>query len=100
MNSTHNTEIDIIDFVDLLDTTLSSSFTEKWRHKYSEKFIKLFQTKILHSVSNRKPLKIDNLYIYLTKKCKYSKEQVLDFFDSIEIDLYSPLIVGKLTKAS
>tara|TARA_R110002110_G_scaffold68830_4_gene186106 strand:+ start:32 stop:334 length:303 start_codon:yes stop_codon:yes gene_type:complete len=100
MITSHNTEIDIIDFIDLLDTTLSPSFAEKWRHKYSEKFIKLFQAKILHSVSNRKPLKLDNLYTYLTKKCKYSKEQVLDFFKSIEIDLYSPLISGKLTKAS
>ena len=93
-----NIDTDMVDFVDLINTTLSSLFVEKWRHRYSEKFIKLFQFKILDSLSSRKPIKLDNLYTYLTKKCKYSKEQVLDFFETIEIDIYQPLIYGRLTK--
>ena len=93
-----NTDVNIIDFIDLLDETLSSSFIEKWRFTYSERFIKQFQMKILSSLTTNKPIKIDSLYIYLTKKCKYSREQVLNFFKSIDIDIYRPLIQGKLTK--
>ena len=93
-----NTDVNIIDFIDLLDETLCSPFIEKWRFTYSERFIKQFQMKILSSLTTNKPLKIDSLYIYLTKKCKYSREQVLNFFKSIDIDIYRPLIQGKLTK--
>tara|TARA_R100001530_G_C4201667_1_gene124961 strand:- start:120 stop:407 length:288 start_codon:yes stop_codon:yes gene_type:complete len=89
-------DIEIIDFIDLINHTLSNSFIELWRYKYSEKFIKHFQIKILHSLSNQKPLKLKSLYVYLTKKCKYSEEQVDNFFDSINIDLYRPLITGKI----
>jgi hypothetical protein len=96
----NNIDIDLVDFVDLINITLSPSFLEKWRHRYSEKFIKLFQFKLLDSLSTRKPIKIDNLYTYLTKKCKYSTDTVEDFFNSIEIDIYSPLIFGRLTKNS
>ena len=93
-----NIDTDIVDFVDLINATLSSMFVEKWRHRYSEKFIKLFQFKVLDSLSSRKPIKLDNLYIYFTRKCKYSKDQVLDFFETIEIEIYQPLIYGRLTK--
>ena len=93
-----NTDIDIIDFIDLLNFTLSQKFVELWRYKYSEKFLKHFQIKLLQSLSNQKPLKIDTLYTYLTKKCRYSSEQVLHFFSTVDIYGYHPLIVGKLTK--
>jgi len=94
----YNTDINIIDFIDLLDETLSTTFIEKWRYTYSERFIKQFQMKILSSLTSNKPLKIDSLYIYLTKKCKYSKTQVLNFFNTVDMDIYRPLIQGKLTK--
>ena len=93
-----NTDIEIIDFIDLLNHTLSKEFVELWKYKYSERFLKQFQIKILQALSNQKPLKIDTLYTYLTKKCKYSKIQVLNFFDSINILSYYPFIIGKLTK--
>jgi hypothetical protein len=93
-----NIDIDIIDFIDLLDFTLSNEFIEKWRYKYSEKFLKHFQIRLLDTLSNQKPLKINNLYTYLTKKCSYSSVQVLNFFESIDINIYSPLIFGKLAK--
>jgi len=93
-----NIDINIIDFIDLLDETLNITFIEKWRYAYSERFIKQFQVKILSSLTTSKPLKIDSLYIYLTKKCKYSKEQVLNFFEAVDIEIYRPLIQGKLTK--
>ena len=96
----NNLDIDIIDFLDLINETLSYSFIEKWRHKYSEKFIKHFQMKILDSMNKQKPIKIEMLYNYLTKKCKYSPEQVTNFFDTIDIEIYRPFIFGTLKKPS
>ena len=93
-----NLDIEIIDFIDLLDSTLSNAFVEKWRHKYSERFIKLFQLKLLASLNSQKPIKADTLYNYLTKKGKYAPEVVLNFFKTIDIELYYPLILGKLSK--
>lgn len=91
-----NLDIDIIDFLDLINVTLSSSFVEKWKYRYSEKFIKQFQLKLLQSLNKQKPLKRNTLYNYLTKKCSYSPEQVLNFFEAIDIDCYYPLVIGKL----
>jgi hypothetical protein len=82
-----NLDIDIIDFLDLINETLSYSFIERWRHKYSEKFIKHFQMKILESMNKQKPIKLEMLYNYLTKKCKYSPDQVINFFDTIDIEI-------------
>jgi len=96
----NNPDIDIIDALDLLNETLSLSFVEKWRHKYSERFIKQFQLKLLSTLNKQKPLKIETLYSYLTKKCKYSPEQVHNFFETIDIDIYSPFIYGKLKTSS
>ena len=96
----NNLDIDIIDFLDLINETLSYSFIEKWRHKYSEKFIKHFQMKLLDAMNKQKPIKIEMLYNYLTKKCKYSPEQVVNFFDTIDIELYRPFIFGSLKKTS
>lgn len=96
MNYDENTEI--IDFMDLIEFTLSNNFLEKWRFKYSEKFIKHFQLKLLEYLTKNKPIKLNTLYIFLTRKCKYSSDQVHNFFNSIEIDLYRPFIAGKITK--
>jgi hypothetical protein len=87
-----NTDENIIDFLDLLNFTLSNKFEEKWRHRFSSAFIKLFQLKILEVMDNQKPIKRTTLFTYLTKRCKYSEEQVLNFFNAIDIDIYDPLI--------
>jgi len=94
----HNLDIEIIDFMDLLNATFSSDFVEQWRHRYSEKFIKHFQLRLLKTLSSQKPVKIDALYNYLEKKCKYSPEQIVNFFDAIDIDMYRPLVIGTFTK--
>ena len=91
---TNNLDIDIIDFLDLINETLSYSFIEKWRHKYSEKFIKHFQVKILESLNKQKVIKLSSLYNYLTKKCRYSEEQVNNFFVSVDILIYYPLVIN------
>ena len=93
-----STDIEFIDFIDLINNTLSNNFIEKWRYRFSEKFLKHFQIKILNSLTKRKVLKIDTLYNYLTKKCKYSHEQVDNFFSAIDISIYSPLIQGRLKR--
>ena len=90
---------DIIEFLDLINETLSISFVERWRHKYSEKFIKHFQFKVLDSMNKKKALKLEMLYNYFTKKCKYSDVQVSSFFTSIDIELYKPFIYGSYPKA-
>ena len=94
----NNIDIEFIDFIDLINTTLSNGFIEKWKYRFSEKFIKHFQIKILNSLTKRKVIKIDTLFNYLTKKCKYSPEQVENFFTAIDISIYSPLVQGKLKK--
>jgi len=92
-----NTNIDteMVDFLDLINHTLSNDFVDKWKHKYSEKFIKHFQLKLLEYLNKQKTLKINTLFLYLTKKCRYSKDQVDNFFTTIDIDLYRPFIAGK-----
>ena len=87
-----NIDENIVDFLDLINFTLSSNFENKWRHRFSPAFIRLFQLKIIESMDNQKPIKRSTLYTYLTKRCKYSSEQVDNFFSAIEIDLYNPLI--------
>ena len=59
-----NTDIDLVDFMDLINYTLHKDFVEKWRYKYSEKFIKHFQIKILESLNKQKIIK-------LTKNCSF-----------------------------
>jgi len=78
-----NTDIDLIDFMDLVNFTLHKDFVEKWRYKFSEKFIKHFQLRILSSLFN-----------FMTKKCRYSEEQVENFFTSVDISIYYPLIIN------
>ena len=89
-----DTDIELVDFMDLINYTLHKDFVEKWRYKYSEKFIKHFQIKILESLNKQKIIKLSSLFNYLTKKCRYSPEQVENFFVSIDISIYYPLILN------
>lgn len=93
-----NLDIDLIDTLDLINYTLSDKFIDNWKDKYSEKFIKLFQLKLLDCFNNSKPIKVDTLFTYFTKNNKYSPEQVSNFFKSIDIGLYYPIICGSSKK--
>ena len=95
----NNLDVDIVDFLDLIDHTLSYAFIEKWRYKYSEKFIKHFQLKVLDSMNKQRPIKVEVIFNYLVKKCKYDPSQVENFFNSIEIDLYRPFIYGSFPQS-
>ena len=91
-----NIDIDFVDFIDLINFTLSEEFIEKWKFRFSSKFIKEFQSKIIKSLKDRKPIKLESLFKHLSKKCGYSGEQVKNFFDAIDISIYHPMIFGKL----
>jgi hypothetical protein len=88
-------DIDIVDFIDLINFTLSEEFIDKWRFRFSPKFLKEFQGKVIKSLKDRKPLKLDSLFKHLSKKCGYSPEQVRNFFEAIDIGIYHPLVLGK-----
>jgi hypothetical protein len=90
-----NLDIDIVDFLDLINFTLSDEFAEKWKFRFSIKFIKEFQGKVIKSLKDRKPIKLESITKHLSKKCGYSIEQVKNFFDAIDIEIYHPLILGK-----
>lgn len=83
---------EMIDFIDLLDYTFSNDFIEKWRYRFSTGFLQKFQFKLLSSINEKKVLKRKTLMNYLTKKCKYSEDQVSDFFKAIDIDNYYPFV--------
>lgn len=87
--------IELIELLDLMDFTFSSRFVEKHRHKYSENFIKLFQLKLMESWKEKKPLKLSKLFNFLNKRHQYSREQITQFLQDIEIDLYYPLVSGR-----
>jgi len=89
----YNDSKDFIDFIDIVNFTLDSSFLEKWRYKYSEKFITSFQMRLLKALSDRKPIKKESLTNFFKKKLKYSPEQINNFYESIDINLYHPLIL-------
>jgi hypothetical protein len=84
---------EIIEFIDLLNYTFSNRFVDKWKYKYSTSFIKKFQFKVLKSMNDKKPVKQKTLYTYMTKKCRYSEEQVDEFFNDIDIEIYYPLVM-------
>lgn len=93
-----NFNASFIELMDLLQFTFSEDFIEKWRFRFSEQFIKQFQLRLLKSLGENKPIKKDTLYLFLRKKCAYSKEQILNFFEAIEIEIYYPIIYGNLSK--
>lgn len=90
-----NGDDNIIDFIDLINFTLSNKFADKWRHKFSPAFIKLFQFKVLKCMEERKTIKKSTMFTYFTKRCKYSPDQVNTFFKDIDVDIYHPLIQRK-----
>ena len=87
-----DTNIEIYEFMDQISYCLSLEFKDKWRHKFSPKFIKIFQDKVLKAYETRKPLKRSSLISTYTKKYKYDIKVINDFFECIDINLYYPLV--------
>jgi len=90
--SSYDIKIDLLEFYDLMEYTLSFKFREKWKDLFSERMIKLFQLKLLQSFKSGKVLKRTALMNYLINKGKYRKEVIEDFFGMIDLELYRPFI--------
>ena len=93
-NNTEDINQLLYEYTELLDFTLSNEFILRWKDKYSTKFLKLFQTRLIKCLSDRRCLKLSTLYTFLTSKCNYSREQVLNFLESIDIEAYQPIVTG------
>ena len=84
--------IEIKEFLEQVDYALSLEFKDKWRHRFSDHFIAIFQDRLLKSLKEEKPVKKDSLISLYTKKHKYNISEVMCFFDVIDISLYNPII--------
>jgi hypothetical protein len=94
-----NLEIELIDLIDVIDFTISKEFITKWKMKYGERIIRLFQIKIIDSMKNQKPLKLKNLVKFLVIDSGFNYEVVESFLLDIDFDVYSPIITGSLQSA-
>ncbi len=94
-----NPDEQMVEFLDLVDFTLSARFMRKWKDRYSERLVRLFQLKILGALDNSRPIKATTLFSYLCKKCKYSEEYIRQFFIDIELEDYEPIVTGVLSAA-
>ena len=91
-----NIETELIDFADTLNFTLSKDFLTKWKFKYGERLLRLFQIKILDSLKRQKPLKLESLGKFLVNDSGYNPEVVKNFFMDIDFEIYFPIISGRL----
>ena len=60
-NNTEDINQLLYEFTELLDFTLSNEFINRWKAKYSTKFLKLFQARLIKCLSDRRCLKITSL---------------------------------------
>lgn len=84
--------IELLEFFDQVNYCLSLEFKDKWRHRYSDVFISIFQEKVLKALETQKPIKKSSIIHAYTKKHKYDLNIVEDFLDVIDVRLYYPLI--------
>lgn len=90
--SGYDIKVDLLEFYDLMEYTLSFKFRDKWKHLFSERMIKLFQLKLLSSFKSGKVLKKTVLVNYLANKGKYRPDVIEDFLEIIDLELYRPFI--------
>lgn len=91
-----NLETDLIDLMDTLEFTISKDFLNKWKFKYGERLIRLFQIKILDALKKQKPIKLKNLTKFLVVDSGFNVEVVKNFYLDIEFDIYYPIISGNI----
>ena len=91
-----NLDAEIVDLIDLVDFTFSSTFVEKWSFKYGRRMSRLFQIKVMHSMDSRKVLKLSMLYKFLVVDSGFSPDVVKSFLLDVDYEIYSPIISGSL----
>jgi hypothetical protein len=90
--SPYEDTIEMAEFLEQINFSLSIEFKEKWRHRFSVHFIGIFQSRVLKALQDRKPLKKSTLITLLHKKHKYSMRDIEEFFSLIDLGLYHPFI--------
>lgn len=85
-------QIILNEFLEQVNYCLSLKFKEKWRYRFSNHFIGIFQEKVLNSLNTQRPLKMSSLVSVYIKKHKYSIAEVKEFFKVIAIEDYYPLV--------
>jgi len=85
-------KVELYEFLEQVNYALSLELKEKWRHKFSENFINLFQGRVINALQAQKPIKISALEAFLCKKHKYDINLFQDFLSCIDVTLYYPLI--------
>jgi len=86
----------LIEVIDLLNFTFSVDFIDKWSFKYGKRLPKLLQIRLLKSLDNRKPVKMQTLYKFLVVDSGFNEEVVKSFLEDIDYEIYSPIILGTL----
>jgi hypothetical protein len=89
-----NTETELIDFLDQISFTMSKEFIDRWKSKYGERILKLFQSKLLASLKKQKPIKVDILFKFLVKDSGFNPEIVYSFLIDVDFELYQPILSG------
>ena len=92
----NNIDNELIDLMELIEFTMSINFLDKWKMKYGERIIRLFQIKILDSLKKQKPLKLESLNKFLVQDSGFSSDLVNNFFIDFDFELYRPIILGQL----
>jgi len=95
-----NIETELIDFTDTLNFTLSKDFLDKWKFKYGERLLRLFQIRLLDSLKRQKPMKMEGLFKFFVKDSGYNGELIVKFFSDIDFEIYFPIISGRLKDIS
>jgi len=85
-------KIELEEFMEQVNYALSLEFKEKWRHRYSDTFISVFQNLLIEAFQNQKPIKISQLENQFTNRYGYDINQVHDFFEMIDISIYYPIV--------
>jgi len=85
-------KMELEEFLEQVNYALSLEFKEKWRHRYSESFIGIFQSQLINAFEDQKPIKISQLENAFTSKHGYDIALVRDFFRTIDITLYYPIV--------
>ena len=83
-----SSDIELHEFLEQVNYVLSTTFKEKWRHRFSDNFISIFQTRVLKSLTDGKPVKKTSLTSLFTNKHKYALSEVQEFYRCIDISLY------------
>lgn len=91
-----NIDTELIDLMELIEFTMSIDFLDRWKMKYGERLIRLFQIKILDSLKKQKPLKLNSLCKFLIIDSGFNQEIVINFLNDIDSELYYPMILGRI----